>query len=110
MNIKIVKNMQSIFSALVRKVRKFFSYFSLSLKNKYLNTLFMLILFSAIVHILILFYIAITTANLNILNYFSILQINYFIPNFLSDFWGNIISIIFVIFIYFTILFISKNE
>ncbi len=107
----IAKNTQSIFSSLGRKIRKFLSYLSPSLENKYINALFLLMLFSAIIHLLILFYIAITTKDLYVLNYFHILEITYFLPSLASNITGNIISIFFVVLFYMVILKINfKNE
>ncbi len=73
-------------------------------KNKYLNALFLLMLVSAIVHMLILVYITLRTGNLHLLNYFHILDVDYIIPNFLNSSWGDIISIIFVVIFYSLIL------
>ncbi len=73
-------------------------------KNKYLNALLLLMLFSAIIHLLILFYTALTTQDLYVLNYFHILDITYFFPNFFKNRLGNIISILFVISFYVVLL------
>ena len=77
-------------------------------KNKYINTLFLLMLFSAIVHMLILFYVTITTGNLYVLNYFNILDIDYFVPDLVNGFWGNIFAVFSVLLVYFVILNINK--
>jgi len=74
------------------------------IKNKYINAVLLLMLFSAIAHMVILFFIAIWQGDLYFLNYFNILSISYFIPNFLNSFWGNIASFVFVSFLYFVIL------
>mgnify|MGYP001618598177 CR=1 FL=1 len=79
-------------------------------KNKYLNALFVLMLFSAIVHMLILFYIAMATGDFYVINYFNIISITYFLPDFFNNLWGNIVSIVFVAAIYFLILKINVND
>ncbi|MSU54390.1 MAG: hypothetical protein EXS48_00930 [Candidatus Staskawiczbacteria bacterium] len=77
-------------------------------KNKYLNALFLLMLFSAIVHMLMLFYFAIISKDLYVLNYFNILDVDIFFPNIFNNFAGNIFSVILVIIIYGFIL--KKNH
>lgn len=67
-------------------------------------------LFSAIVHMVILFFLAIKTLNIYVLNYFNILDIDLFYPNFLNSNLGNFISVVFMIFIYVIILKSSKAE
>ena len=77
-------------------------------ENKYLNALLILILFSATVHMLALFVSAAIHKNLHMINYFNILDLNYFIPNFLNNSWGDIVSFIFVAIIYLIILKTNK--
>jgi len=79
-------------------------------ENKYINALLLLMLLSAIVHMLILFVFAIISKNLHILNYFSILNVNYFLPNFLNSVQGDIISFIFTLIMYLVILKINKIQ
>jgi len=79
-------------------------------KNKYLNALFLLMLFSAIVHMVILFIFAIVSKNVNILNYFNILNLNYFMPDFFNNLLGNITSFLFVILLYAIILKINGQD
>jgi len=79
-------------------------------KNKYINALFLLMLFSAIVHMAILFFKAIKSLDVYVLNYFNILDIDLFYPNIFNNFWGNIFSLIFMVVIYFIILKINKTE
>jgi hypothetical protein len=78
-------------------------------KNKYLNSLFLLMLGSAIVHMAILFFIAIWTGDLYFLNYFNILSISYFIPNFLNSIFGDIVSFLFALIVYVIILKVNKE-
>lgn len=73
-------------------------------KNKYLNSLLLLMLFSAAVHMVILFFLAMWAGNLYFLNYFNILSVSYFFPNFLNSIFGNIISFLFAGIIYIIIL------
>lgn len=79
-------------------------------KNKYLNALFILMLFSAVVHMAILFFLSLKTKDMYVLNYFNILDIDLFIPNILNNNLGNFISFVFMIFIYIVILKINKTE
>ena len=58
-------------------------------KNKYLNSLLLMMLFSATVHMLILFYISVMTGNFYILNYFKILDINYEILKKMLEVYKN---------------------
>ncbi len=73
-------------------------------KNKYLNALFVLMLFSAIVHILIIFYLALTSGDLYVVNYFNILDLDLFYPDIFNSFIGNIFSVLFLIVAYIIIL------
>ena len=79
-------------------------------KNKYWNALLLLMLFSAIVHMIILFYMAGANRNFYFVNYFNILNISSFWPNIFNSFWGNIFSVITVAIIYLIILKINKTE
>jgi hypothetical protein len=79
-------------------------------KNKYINALFLLMLFSAIVHMAILFFKAIKSLDVYVLNYFNILDIDLFYPNIFNNFGGNVFSLIFMVAIYFIILKINKTE
>ncbi len=78
-------------------------------KNKYLNALFLLMLLSAIIHVLILFYMFSKSGNIYILNFFNIVDLSYFLPSSVNSFFGNIVSFIFVIVLYGIILKINKN-
>ena len=74
-------------------------------KNKYLDSLSFIMLFSASVHMLILFFLALRRGDLYILNYFNILDLDILFPAvFKNDFFGNFVSLIFVILFYFLIL------
>ena len=73
-------------------------------KNKYINALFILMLFSAIVHTLVVFYFALILRDLYFVNYFNILDLDLFYPDIFNNFMGNIFSILFVVLIYLIIL------
>jgi hypothetical protein len=77
-------------------------------QSKYLNTLLVLMLFSAIVHMLILGYFALISGNPYVLNYFNILDIDNFFPGFLDSVEGNAFSLVFVGGLYLFIL--AKNK
>jgi len=80
-------------------------------KNKYVNTLFLLMLVSATVHMLTLFFVAFSRGDLYILNYFNILDFDVLFPTiFKNDFLGNFASLIVAIATYFIILKINKFE
>ena len=75
--------------------------------NKYLNALFVFMLFSAIIHMLVLLVFFIMSGNLHVLNYFNILDMDQFVPVFFNNFIGDIVSFIFVLIFY---LLIFKNN
>jgi uncharacterized membrane protein len=77
-------------------------------KNKYLNALFLLMLLSAIIHMAILFFLAIKTADIYVLNYLNILDVDLFLPNILNSVFGNIFSLFVMVLIYLAILKINK--
>ena len=79
-------------------------------KNKYVNSLLLLMLGSATVHMVILFYFTIVSGNLYILNYFNILDIDLFYPNVFNNQAGNTFSGFFVVAIYAIILKNNKIE
>lgn len=78
-------------------------------KNKYLNALFLLMLFSAIVHMIILFFLAITQQNTSLINYFNILNISYFLPQLAGSFQQDVVSFVFTAAIYLVILKANKD-
>lgn len=77
-------------------------------KNKYLNALLILMLFSAIVHMLVLFIVAVISQDMYMLNYFNILDLDLFYPNVFNSPAGNIFSGLIVVAIYLFIL--KKNK
>lgn len=77
-------------------------------KNRYINALLILVLFSAAVHMLVLFFVAITSGDFYVLNYFNILDIDYLVPGILNSPLGNAASLIFAGIIYLAIL--RKNK
>ncbi len=72
--------------------------------NKYLNAVLLLMLFSAIVHMAILFFLALTTGNVGILNYFSILQLDRLFGGGFDTIPAGIISVLVATVIYGIIL------
>ena len=67
-------------------------------------------LFSAIAHMLIVFYSALFSGDLYVVNYFNILDLDLFYPNIFNNFGGNIFSIFFAVVIYLIILKNNKIE
>ncbi|MBI3631540.1 MAG: hypothetical protein HY219_01585 [Candidatus Staskawiczbacteria bacterium] len=78
-------------------------------KNKYINALFIMMLFSAIAHMLILFYLAIISADFYIINYFKILDLDSFFPGAFDNLIGGVSSILLLIVIYIIILKNNKD-
>ena len=78
-------------------------------KNKYLNALLLLMLFSAIIHMVVLFYITISAGNIYLLNYFNILSLDYFSPGIFDNLGGNIIATVTIILIYIVILKVNRQ-
>lgn len=79
-------------------------------KNKYINALFILMLFSAIIHMLVVFFAVVISGDLYLINYFNILGADLFYPDAFNNFFGNIFSLFFVIVIYFIILKYQKTK
>jgi len=79
-------------------------------KNKYLNALLLLVLFSALVHMIILLYSALRYWDFYFLNYFNILNVYYIFPHFLDAFHENLLSVAVVCALYLVILKINKTE
>ena len=80
-------------------------------KNKYINSLFILMLLSAVVHMMVLFFVAFSSGDLYILNYFNILDLDIlFSKIFENNFFGNFFSLIFVVGLYFVILKTNKDN
>jgi len=79
-------------------------------KNKYLNALLLLMLVSAIAHMLILFYIFLATGDMYILNYFNILDVDLFFPDLFNTLPGNIFSALVAIAIYILILKLNTTD
>lgn len=80
-------------------------------KNKYLNALFVLMLFSAVAHMLILIFIALKTSDVYVLNYFNILDLDILFPAiFKNGILGNLASLVFVASFYIIILQWTEKE
>lgn len=79
-------------------------------ENKYLNALLLLMLFSAIIHMLVVFYWSVISKDFYLLNYFNILDLDLFYPNIFNNFSGNLFSLFFVVVIYILILKINRRS
>jgi len=77
-------------------------------KNRYLNALLILLLFSAILHMVFLLLLFFKTKDLYVINYFNILDVDFFYPNIFNSFLGNAFSIILAVVTYLIIL--KKNK
>ncbi len=69
-------------------------------QNKYVNALLLLMLVSAFIH---LFFV------ISFLNYFGILQIDYFLPSLVTTAYGTIASLAVVVLLYLGIIFYSRK-
>jgi len=74
-------------------------------KNRYLEALIKLILFSAIFHLVLLFIYALINLNISYLNYFSIIDIDLFLPSITEGPFSLIFSLITALALYLIILF-----
>lgn len=79
-------------------------------KNKYINSLLLLMLFSAIVHMVILCYFAVELKDVYILNYFNILDLDLLFGEIFNSINGNVISLLCIVLIYLVILKINTYE
>lgn len=73
-------------------------------KNKYLNAFFLFMLVSALAHFLVIICIAAVTADFSPLNYFSILQIDYFLPGLTGTSTINAVSLVIAALLYLLIV------
>ncbi|MGH2637811.1 MAG: hypothetical protein ACRDF4_00760, partial [Rhabdochlamydiaceae bacterium] len=69
-------------------------------KNKYLNGLLLLILFSGIVHVVIIVLIAALQWSIRPLNYFAILQFDYFFPGLVDNSVTDGVGIVVMVVLY----------
>jgi hypothetical protein len=80
-------------------------------KNKYINGIFLLMLFSAAIHMLLLFYVSMAQKNFYILNYFNIVDFDILFPSVFKDTIAqNIVSLAVAAVIYFIIIFWNNAE
>lgn len=80
-------------------------------KNYFIKAFVTLMVVSALLHILILLYVVITTKNVNALNFFTIIELDIFFPHFVHSSTGNYIAAILVALIYLTsYIFLSKKK
>ena len=61
-------------------------------KNRYTNSLLVLMLGSAIAHMILLFLRALASGDWHVLNYIHILDIDWFVPGLLAGFGGDIVA------------------
>lgn len=80
------------------------------IRNKYVNALLILMLFSAVLHMLIVAYIALATGNIYVLNYFNVLSLTYFFPTGFNSFWGNVLSFVVMVALYLIALKAQRNQ
>lgn len=80
-------------------------------ENKYLDSLFKLMLFSAIFHMIILFVFAFLNKDIDLLNYFNIVGLNFIYLPITTGLTWLIISVAFAFLLYFIIFkFLSKAK
>ncbi len=79
-------------------------------KNRYIDSVFKLILFSASLHILILFMAAFLRKDPPMLNYFKILNVEYLFPNFPFGNFSNVASVFVLFSVYLIFLIGSKYK
>ena len=80
-------------------------------KNKYFVALKNLILYSAIIHLILLIIYSIIKWDIVYLNYFNILDFDLFLPNIIHGYLSQILSIIVLVIVYLVIYFIPlKNN
>jgi hypothetical protein len=77
-------------------------------KNKYLNSFLVLLLVSAVIHFILLVSKTLATGDLHVLNFFHILDIDWFAPGLSAGFGGDIISWITAGILYIAILKLNK--
>ncbi len=79
-------------------------------KNRYLDALLKLVLFSAITHMLILAYKSVSTADPVIMNYFNILDLELFFEGIEKGTLSQILSVVVMLGIYFAIFFLFTRK
>ena len=80
------------------------------IKNKYVNALLLLMLFSAIVHMVVAFCFVLLSGDFYTFNFFNIIDLDLFYPNIFNSFGGNFVSLIFMTTAYFIILKINNKS
>lgn len=80
-------------------------------KNKYLNTLFLLMFFSAVIHMVFMFCIALKEKSIYPLNIFHILNLDILFPQLFNNTASvNLASIIFLASVYSLLLFLWEKR
>ena len=79
--------------------------------NKYINAALLLMLFSAAVHMLVLFFIVLKSGDFYILNYFNIIDLDIFWPSLFKDSLViNVVANVIVIGVYLAILWLNQDK
>jgi len=79
-------------------------------KNRYLDALLKLVLFSAITHMLILVYKSLSTTDSTVMNYFNILDLDLFFDGIEKGALSQVLSIVVMLGIYFAIFFLFTRK
>lgn len=78
-------------------------------KNRYLDALKKLMLFSAIFHVSLIIIYSIIHLNFRYFNFFNILELDLFFPNIINGSFSQIFSIITMLIIYGIFYFVKKK-
>jgi len=78
-------------------------------ENRYFNAALILMLFSAIIHTVVIFFLAAASADFHVLNYFNIVSLDRFLPNFPSTLVSDIAATAFAVLLYAVILIVNKD-
>jgi len=80
------------------------------MKNRFLNTLVKFILFSAVLHILLLAIAFVFKRDLTAVNYFNVVGLNLFFPEIGQGLASQIFSLLTMVVIYGLIFFVSNKK
>ena len=73
-------------------------------------TLWRFILLSAIIHILVLFWLLITSGDFSYFNYFKILELDLFFPQLVSGSWSQLASVVAMVIVYWLLFFLGPKS
>jgi hypothetical protein len=79
-------------------------------KNRLLDALLKLMLVSAGLHVVVVVFFALIKNNIRVLNYFSIIGLDLFIPDLSTGFVSHIIAILITLVLYLVILFFFTEK